>query len=112
MIDKNQPMTEAELKEFMKTAKVEMADSDYVEANKKNVAALMVMVGKYMDPDPEWQQTFATFAQSVFVSDESTLRDFNLEDADMKALGDDLGFPVNNDDCIFQIAAKMPGGSQ
>lgn len=66
---------------------------------------LLVLIGKYMTET----HTPEEWAEYCFVSDESRLGDFGLEDLEVDELAKILGFSVAQKDYMYEIAMKIKG---
>jgi hypothetical protein len=79
--------------------KIVMAPSVEIERNRESVDRLLLMVGEYMG----WEGD----TSHVFVSDMTTLGDFNLEESEMEELSRKVGFPVARSDELKDVALRM-----
>ena len=79
--------------------KIVAAETNLVNQQGKNIDKLLLMIGEYMG----WEGD----TSHVFVSDESRIGDFSLENYELEELSTKLGFKVNQKDFIYEIALKM-----
>jgi hypothetical protein len=79
--------------------KIYMAETDKVSQNREAMDQLLLLIGDYM----EWNGDIS----HVFVSNESQLSDFGLDDAEVKQLSDRLEFTVTQQDYLVDIAIRM-----
>jgi hypothetical protein len=99
----------AELREKIKSGelKFEPTPQTYVTMYKKEVHDLLVVIGKHMSDDPD------SWADHCLVTDGSQLGDFFSRDAGdlaiIKEVGGKVGFPVNRQMYIYEVAARMHG---
>lgn len=84
-----------------KQLKIEMADTDKVEA--VDVKPLLRFIAPYMRSGRDVQD----WVDHCFVSDESNVGDFMLDAEAMASLSEQLGFAVKSDDRMWQVAEKM-----
>lgn len=89
---------------FGKKPKITMAETSLVERAQANkVTHLLQAIGKQLY-GPEDTENW----KSIWVSDKSTLGDFDLEPEQLEVLGQEIGFPVKHEDYIHEIIFKMP----
>lgn len=96
------PLIEKELKEKLKNAKIIFAPSTQVDSAPNQKEKLIRAIGEFMG----WEEEDL---QHVFISDQSSLSDFNLEKEEIEELGAKLGFKVEGSDYITDIILKMRG---
>lgn len=79
------------------TLKFEMASQQSVDYLSTYTELVMKIIEKISEIPPG----------SSWISDESTVGDFPIEDKELKLLEDELGFPVQYEDKIIDIAKKL-----
>ena len=84
----------------MSGAKIAMADSNLVEKYRDKVEVILWAVANVKG----WGDI-----DDVFVSDMSSLGDFQLSDAQLRTIQAVVGFPIKAQHLIYEIAAKMGG---
>jgi hypothetical protein len=87
--------------------KIVFAERDMVIRNQELLRKLLIEVGRVMmdsmDPE-EW-------ADNCWISDESNISDFGLEDDELKRISEALHVPIASSEPIYAILARM-GGAQ
>lgn len=78
---------------------VYLAPSDEIKEAGSTVDRLLEMLASFMG----WEDG----GEHVFVSDESTLGDFCLDDDDLEKLSIQVGFKVGPGDYVYDIANRM-----
>ena len=76
-----------------------MAEADAIKSQQENVNRLLLLIGEYMGWDGD--------ISHVFVSDLTTLGDFCLEDEELSELAEKLGFAVEPQEYLHDIALRM-----
>lgn len=80
--------------------KVFMAETAEIAKLQKGTERFLKTLAPFMGWDAEQ-------LDHVFVSDESTIADFNLEDGELIELSKQLGFPITHESYIKDIAATI-----
>jgi hypothetical protein len=79
--------------------KITMASVSNIACWPKQTEKLLVMIGEYIG--------WGGDTSLVFVSDESLIGDFNLEDNELEDLSSKLGFSVKHGDLVVEVVIKM-----
>jgi nitrous oxide reductase accessory protein NosL len=81
---------------------IKLAETEKAESCETEMTRLLELIGAFMEPsDPRG------WASHCWVSDMSCLSDFDPNQADMQQIRAALGFDVNRNDYLVDIAKRM-----
>lgn len=82
------------------------APTDETQVSFSKVDALLVLIGEYM-VDEEMGMTPEEWAGYCIVTDMSSIGDFCIEPEHLASLSAKVGFPVQDEDLVYEVARRM-----